>query len=75
MLRPIYTKHFAERFLERSGDMNILRGLKKEIQSRFCEHVFDCLVISNPKRVHYKGFKAVLFFEETTKQLFVKTFY
>lgn len=75
MVRAIYTKHFAERFLERCGDMEILKGIKRKIHSRYCEHVFDCLVHGNPRRVVFGRYKAVILYIEEEKQLYVKTFY
>lgn len=74
--RPVYTKHFAERFVERcNGDMSLLRKLKCAIQSKYCEHVFDCIVYGNPRRVKCDGYKAVIFFSEEEKKLYVKTIY
>lgn len=74
--KPIYTKHFAERFLERcNGDMVLLRGVKKAIQTKYCELVFECLVYGNPRVVSHAGYKSIVHFDDVQKKLVVKTIY
>lgn len=76
-LQPVYTKHFAERFLERCDDFDVLKRIKRKIRAKFCEHVFDCL-IREPlysHKISVDGFTVIMTFNPTSKKLTVRTIY
>ena len=77
MLKPVFTKHFAERFLDRCGDFDTLSKIKKRIRDNFCQIVFDCILNEriNSHKLKIDGFNIVMSFNPHSKVLSVRTIY
>ena len=69
------TKHAAGRIFERSSDApSVLRALEVARESLLL-HIYDCLVQGRPKRVVVGEHTFILFFEEVSKRMLLKTYY
>lgn len=73
--KPVVTRHFAERFIERYGDRRLLKKIRDAVQDHYCEHVFDCLVYGLKQRIDVEGVKVCVLFDETKKKLVLTTIY
>jgi hypothetical protein len=74
--KPVYTKHFAERFLERhNADMKLLRKIKRELQDKYCQYVFDCLVRGDHQQVRVDSARVTICFNLEQRKLLVTTVY
>ena len=71
-----FTKHFAERFVERfNGTPKDLYKIKEYFDKNVLQCVFDCNVYGNPQRVKIEKYKICFKYDESLKKIVVTTVY
>lgn len=73
--RIVFSKHAAERLVERKLDIEPLVIHLKDIERNFCVKIFECVIRGGIYRNSAFGMVTALSFNDVSKKIIVRTVY